>query len=288
MRIELTSTYQEANWYKPEAGQPYRPRIAIPSQLKQKIPWFSFCTDIFTAFDPPQPLQPAKSLVPGPTSTGHATSQPLTPAPSVTLDTGASKTTNGAGSMPSLTNAKASSDFKQASGINKDSGQSSDSQQSSSTSEGPGQKTSSSIHSLPPSTTAVSSNQDSSTIPVSTAIAMAATTMKQAVSSNQDSSPIPVSTTIAIPATTMTQGDSGTTLRGTLVAPDTSGRSLVDSKTMPMPTGMDSDSFNTTNGGWVVTNTSTAITIAGTTLGPGNASPSVERHCDLTRRGISW
>ena len=250
------STIQEANWYKPEAGQPYRPLIAMPSQLKQKIPWLSVCQGLFTAFDPPHALTTVTALVPGPTSASHAKAQPLTPAPSATRDTGARKTTNGAGPVPSLTNAKESSDFKQASGISRNSGQ------SSSTSEGPGHKMKSSIHSLPQSTTAVSSNQDSS--------------------------PSTVSTAIAIPATTMKKGNPSTTLRGTLVAPDTSGPLLIRSKTIPIPTGMDSESFTTTTGGRVVTTTSNATTIAGTTLGPGDASASVERHCASTRRGFLW
>ena len=92
--IILMYRYQEANWYKPAPGEPYRPLIAYPSQLKDKLiqisPRFSSCTaDFFTAYDPPHALMPAAELVPVavPTPTtggvGHPNSAPV---PSPTQD----------------------------------------------------------------------------------------------------------------------------------------------------------------------------------------------------------
>ena len=64
-RFELMSAFQEANWYKPQPGEPYRPLIAMPSQLIQKIPGFSYCGGtLFTAFDPPSALKVAPALAP--------------------------------------------------------------------------------------------------------------------------------------------------------------------------------------------------------------------------------
>ena len=89
--------FQEANWYKPEPGEPYRPLIAMPNQLKQKIPWFSSCAEFFTAYDPPHALPTVTAFGPGPTPGRNAKAPPPTPAPSATLDPGARKT---AGAVP--------------------------------------------------------------------------------------------------------------------------------------------------------------------------------------------
>ncbi|KAL9630045.1 MAG: hypothetical protein Q9164_006608, partial [Protoblastenia rupestris] len=57
---------QSANWWKPRKGEPYRPLIALPSQIKYDIdPWWANCTDYdFKAFDPPRTLEPAKAMAP--------------------------------------------------------------------------------------------------------------------------------------------------------------------------------------------------------------------------------
>ena len=84
---------EEANWYKPEPGEPYRPLIAMPSQLKQKIPWLSFCEDsFFTAYDPPIALMPATMLGPVTTPGSDPKAQTSIAVPSPTLDLGARKT----------------------------------------------------------------------------------------------------------------------------------------------------------------------------------------------------
>ena len=74
----------------------------MPTQLKQRIPWFSFCQNVFTAYEPPHALVRATAFGPDPTPAGNARAQPLTPVPSATLDPGARKTTAGAGSVPPL------------------------------------------------------------------------------------------------------------------------------------------------------------------------------------------
>ena len=83
------SVVQETNWYKPEPGEPYRPLVAMPSQLRQKIPWFSFCEDIFTAYDPPRALRSAAALAPTITSNSDPQTQKPVAAPSQTVDPGA-------------------------------------------------------------------------------------------------------------------------------------------------------------------------------------------------------
>ena len=83
------SLVQESNWYKPEPGEPYRPLVAMPSQLRQKIPWFSFCEDIFTAYDPPRALRSAAALAPAITPDSDPQTQKPVAAPSHTVDPGA-------------------------------------------------------------------------------------------------------------------------------------------------------------------------------------------------------
>ena len=80
-------------------GEPYRPLIAMPSQMKRLAPWFSFCTPgYFTAYDPPTTLIPATAFGPGPTPTKDASSKSWAPQPSITPDPGARKTAASAGS----------------------------------------------------------------------------------------------------------------------------------------------------------------------------------------------
>lgn len=82
-------------------GEPYRPLTAMPSQIRQVAPWFSFCTPgYFTAYDPPTTLRAATAFGPGPTPTDDTKPQLLAPEPSITPDPGARKTAAGAGSIP--------------------------------------------------------------------------------------------------------------------------------------------------------------------------------------------
>ena len=77
----------------------------MPSQLKQKIPWFSYCDDVFTAYDPPHALARATAFGadPTPTPTEDAKTQPLAPGPSATLDPGPKETTFSKASVPPVT-----------------------------------------------------------------------------------------------------------------------------------------------------------------------------------------
>ncbi len=84
---------QEANWWKPELGEPYRPLVAMPAQLRQRVPWLSFCEDIvFTAYDPPTALRSATALVPIVTPGGDPKTHALAAVPSPTVDPGDRKT----------------------------------------------------------------------------------------------------------------------------------------------------------------------------------------------------
>ena len=72
LRILLTAIPQEANWYTPEPGVPYRPNIAMPDQLKRKLmqeyPFFSSfpscIAGFFAAVDPPHALRTEALLLP--------------------------------------------------------------------------------------------------------------------------------------------------------------------------------------------------------------------------------
>ena len=90
-------TYSVAseNFYKPAPGEPYRPLIAIPSQVKSMVPWFQYCTDLwFTGFDPPKTLVPAAAMAP-PVTTGDPMIPTVTARASATQDPGAKKTAAG-------------------------------------------------------------------------------------------------------------------------------------------------------------------------------------------------
>ena len=100
MRTWLIEGSQEANWYKPEPGEPYRPLIAMPSRIKQIQPWLSYCTEIFfTAYDPPSILKVATALTP-PTSPSDPKAPLWAPVPSPTLDAGARQTVGVEVSIP--------------------------------------------------------------------------------------------------------------------------------------------------------------------------------------------
>ena len=80
------------NFYKPAPGEPYRPLIAIPSQVRSMVPWFQYCTDLwFTGFDPPKTLVPAAAMAP-PVTSSDPIAPTVTPQASATQDPGAKKT----------------------------------------------------------------------------------------------------------------------------------------------------------------------------------------------------
>ena len=72
LRILLTPIPQEANWYTPEPGVPYRPNIAMPDQLKRKLmqeysffsSFLSCIAGFFAAVDPPHALRTEALLLP--------------------------------------------------------------------------------------------------------------------------------------------------------------------------------------------------------------------------------
>ena len=75
----------------------------MPAQLRQRVPWLSFCEDlVFTAYDPPTALRSVTALVPTktPDSDPETTNSPAVPSP--TIDPGARKTAAGKNS-PSVT-----------------------------------------------------------------------------------------------------------------------------------------------------------------------------------------
>ena len=83
---------QEANWYTPEPGQPYRPLLALPSQLQAWNPAFKNCKDLFfQGYDPPRALVPAAAMVQAVTQADPRPS-PIPPRPSATPDPGPKET----------------------------------------------------------------------------------------------------------------------------------------------------------------------------------------------------
>ena len=98
--IELTLTSQEENWYKPQPGEPYRPLIALPSKLKEMVPWLSHCgNEFFTAYDPPTALKAGAALA-APSLSNDPQAPSWTPVPTPTLDTGARQTVDASASVP--------------------------------------------------------------------------------------------------------------------------------------------------------------------------------------------
>ena len=68
----------------------------MPAQLRQRVPWLSFCEDIvFTAYDPPTALRSATALVAIVTPDNDPKTQNLPAVPSPTIDPGARKTVAG-------------------------------------------------------------------------------------------------------------------------------------------------------------------------------------------------
>ena len=71
----------EENYYSPAPGEPYRPLIAVPSQVTEMVPWFKYCQDyFFTGYDPPRPLVALASMEP---ANWPSSAPQLTPAPAV-------------------------------------------------------------------------------------------------------------------------------------------------------------------------------------------------------------
>ena len=65
----------------------------MPAQLRQSVPWLSFCEDLgFTAYDPPTALRSATALVPTMTPDGDLKTQNSPAVPSPTVNSGATKT----------------------------------------------------------------------------------------------------------------------------------------------------------------------------------------------------
>lgn len=65
----------------------------MPSQLKQRVPWLSFCEDVFfTAYDPPTALKSITAFVPVITPGSDPRIQAVAAVPSPTIDPGARKT----------------------------------------------------------------------------------------------------------------------------------------------------------------------------------------------------
>lgn len=68
----------------------------MPAQLRQRVPWLSFCEDIiFTAYDPPTALRSAIALIPIMTPDSDPKIQNSPAVPSPTMDPGARKTVTG-------------------------------------------------------------------------------------------------------------------------------------------------------------------------------------------------
>lgn len=92
MAQRSTNYLQEANWYTPEPGVPYRPLIVLPKQLLEWNPAFSKC-DLFAfeGYDPPKALVPGTAMAPIVT---QAEPLPFTmpPRPSATPDPGPKET----------------------------------------------------------------------------------------------------------------------------------------------------------------------------------------------------
>ena len=86
------SICQEANWYKPALGEPYRPLLALPQQIRNLDPFFKDCTDgYFTGYDPPRTLEPATAMA-APVTTRVPITSSATAAPGFAKDPGPSKT----------------------------------------------------------------------------------------------------------------------------------------------------------------------------------------------------
>ena len=104
-----------SQWYKPEAGEPYRPLIVFPSKLLDIDPLWKICTQgYFTGYDPPRTLDPAAAMVPKVTPPSNPNPDPGPPKPGATPDNLPRRTTTSAdtaktSSDPSLAKSHGSS-----------------------------------------------------------------------------------------------------------------------------------------------------------------------------------
>ena len=148
----------------------------MPAQLRQKVPWLSYCEDLgFTAYDPPTVLRSATALVPTMTPDSDFETQSSPAIPSPTVNPGARKTVAGIKSSsipPFMTIAQktpspgtdsnpkeSSSDRKNDSGVKKgiDNGKDPEQQEKPNAAGAP-------VHSDPAATNSQGSNQKSSPV----------------------------------------------------------------------------------------------------------------------------
>ena len=320
------SLVQESNWYKPEPGEPYRPLIAMPSQLRQQIPWFSFCEDIFTAYDPPRALRSAAALAPTITSDSDPQTQKPVAAPSHTVDPGpritaASKLSTSVPmaapaaqktpSPPADIDPESNTDPKQSTRIGESGaitgqpGTKTDPDEPSLPSQSPaavnskqdpGQKSNIVGNNTPkPSDNEYPNGNDSGQIPAGGSQPTRSETPTPADPSKDSNSadkgpdqlPQQILTTIAghaitaasnavaIAGATINPGDPAATIGGTRLALNTAGSLIVDSKTIPLASSLPG-TFTTEVAGQAITAHPTAITIAGTTIKPGEPATIVD------------
>ncbi len=122
-RYNTRLTYlQEANWYTPEPGQPYRPLLALPSQLHAWNPAFKNCKDwFFQGYDPPRALVPAAAMVPAVTQADPRPS-PIPPRPSATPHPGPKETNPASIPTPASVHYPKTPQSSQRSGLQSESG----------------------------------------------------------------------------------------------------------------------------------------------------------------------
>ena len=64
---------EEAQWYKPAPGEPYRPLLAVPDKVRSLKPEWEDCGgEWFYGYDLPNILTPAAAMAPTPIPEGHA------------------------------------------------------------------------------------------------------------------------------------------------------------------------------------------------------------------------
>jgi hypothetical protein len=106
---------QEENWYKPRKGEPYRPLIALPDQIKNLNAKYGTCVgDFFSGVDPPKSLVPGTVMVPTTTSedpkASIATAMPVSSPDAGAKNTAADLALTGASSTtPTVEQAKETS-----------------------------------------------------------------------------------------------------------------------------------------------------------------------------------
>ncbi len=231
----------------------------MPSQLKQRIPWFSFCENLFTAYDPPTALRSAPALAPVITPDSDPQIQKPTAAPSHTIDFGARKTAakkvsrsvpmtaslaQKTPSLPTDVDPESNSDPKQGTKI----GQSGD------VSGDPGIPADPKVPGLPlQSVAAVNSNQDPNqkTSPI----------VQNEPKQNDNGDPI--------------GNDSGPKAAGASQIADPETATLEDTNSASKPPNELPQRILTTIAGHAITANPTAVAIAGTTLGPGDSAITV-------------